>query len=306
MFVPLRVLILKTLPQEHKKGKAMRISVIIPVYNEEKGIGQSLDEVKSVLAQAKLENEIIVVNDGSIDKTAAIAAAKGVRLISHDINLGYGAAIKTGVRHSSFETIVITDGDRTYPADEIPRMLGYIGDYDMVVGARVGDDVKIPISRRFAKNMLIKFANYLSDSKILDLNSGLRVINKDAFNKFLKLLPNGFSLTTTITLSMLTAGLQIKYVPINYRFRIGKSKIRPIRDTLNFIQLIVRTGMMFNPLKIFVPLSLLLFFAAFFVFLYSLYFLPYRLDVTAIVLFVAGIQILALGMIADLINKRIE
>lgn len=285
----------------------MDISVVIPAYNEEKGIGQTLDKIKDVLGQSKFNYEIIVVDDGSNDKTADIAASKGVKLINQDFNHGYGAAIKAGVRQSKYDVIVITDADGTYPNSEIPNLLAHIdNNYDMVVGARVGSNVKIPLLRRPAKWMLAKLANYLSESKIIDLNSGLRAIRKEVFPRFNKLLPDGFSLTTTITLAMITSGYHVKYVPINYHHRLGKSKIRPIRDTLNFIQLIIRTALLFNPLKIFVPVSLLLFAAAFFVFFYSVYCLPYVLDVTAVVLFVAGIQILAIGMIADLINKRID
>ena len=160
--------------------------------------------------------------------------------------------------------------------------------------------------RRPAKWCLTLLANYLSETRIDDLNSGLRAIKKDLFNKFVKLLPNGFSLTTTITLALLTQGYRVKYIPINYYPRIGKSKIRPIRDTLNFLFLIIRTMLLFNPLKIFLSVSIGLFFLSFLVFFYSIIFLPYVLDVTALVLFIGGIQILAIGMIADLIHRKID
>jgi glycosyltransferase involved in cell wall biosynthesis len=282
----------------------MDVSVIIPAYNEEKGIVRSIDDIIGILEKNNLNYEIIVINDGSTDNTGQLALEKGAKVITHDFNHGYGASIKAGVRRAKYEIVLITDADGTYPATEIPNILRHIESYDMVVGARVGSDVKISPVRKPAKWALTKLANYLSESNIIDLNSGLRAMKKDVFLKFNKFLPDGFSLTSTITLAMVTGGCQVKYVPISYRRRIGKSKIRPIRDTLNFLQLIIRAALLFNPLKIFLPIGLMLLFAGIFVFFYSLYFLPYALDITAVVLFVAGIQILAIGMIADLINKR--
>lgn len=283
----------------------MNVSVIIPAYNEEQSIGSVLDKIKEVLDKLKGGSEIIVVNDGSTDKTSDIALRKGVRVVNHDFNHGYGASIKTGVRQSKYDIILITDADGTYPAEDIPNIVKHMENFDMVVGARVGEKVKIPSLRKPAKWILVKLANYLSESNIIDLNSGLRAVKKDIFDKFNKLFPDGFSLTTTITLIMLTNGYKVKYVPINYFSRVGKSKIRPIRDTWNFFQLIIRTALLFNPLKIFLPISLLLFISSFFIFFYSFYFLPYTLDITAVILFVSGIQVLAIALIADLINRRI-
>lgn len=282
----------------------MNVSIIIPAYNEQNSIGQTLDAIRRVLVENNFNYEIIVVNDASTDNTGKIALERGARVITHDFNHGYGASIKAGIRQSNYDIVLITDADGTYPVEEVPNILRHMENYDMVVGARVGYDVEMPILRKPAKWFLTKLANYLSESNIVDLNSGLRAMKKEALNRFYKLLPDGFSLTTTITLGMLTNGYQVKYVPINYHRRIGKSKIRPIRDTFNFLQLIIRTALLFNPLKIFLPLSLTLIFGGFFIFFYSAFFLPYTFDITAVVLVVGGIQILAIGMIADLINKR--
>lgn len=284
----------------------MNVSVIIPAYNEGEIIGQTLDAIRNVLEQNNFDYEIIVVNDGSSDKTGEIASGKADKLITHDFNCGYGGSIKAGVRQSKYDIILLTDADGTYPAREIPNILRYMEHYDMVVGARIGPKARIPFIRRPAKWILLKLANYLSESKIIDLNSGLRAVKKDVINRFNKLLPDGFSLTSTITLLMLTNGYQVKYIPINYNRRIGKSKIRPIQDTFNFFQLLIRISLLFNPLKIFFPISLMMIFASFFVFFYSKFFLSYTLDITAVVLFVGGVQMLAIGMIADLINKRMD
>lgn len=284
----------------------MNVSIIIPAYNEEKSIGKTIDEIKGTLEHNNFQYEIIVVDDGSTDKTAKIALEKKVKLIANDFNHGYGASIKAGVRQSKYNIILITDADGTYPVEDVPTILRHMENYDMVVGARVGYKVKIPLLRRPAKWMLAKLANYLSESNIVDLNSGLRAIKKEIFVKFNRLLPDGFSLTATITLALLTNGYQVKYVPINYNRRIGKSKIRPIQDTLNFLQLIIRAALLFNPLKIFLPIGMIFCLFGICVFFYSILFLPYTLDITAAVLLTSGVQLLAIGLLADLINKRIS
>lgn len=284
----------------------MNVSVIIPAYNEEKGIAQTLDAMRNILGQNNFGYEIIVVDDASTDRTGKIASGKGARLITHDFNHGYGASIKAGVRQSKYDVILISDADGTYPVAQVPNILRHMENYDMVVGARVGHNVKIPLLRRPAKWFLAKLANYLSETNVVDLNSGLRAIKKEIFVKFNRLLPDGFSLTTTITLAMLTYGYQVKYIPINYDYRVGRSKIRPFRDFLNFFLLIIKTSLLFNPLKIFLPMSFILCLLGIFIFFYSLFFLPYTLDITAVVLIIGGIQLLAIGMIADLINKRMN
>lgn len=282
------------------------VSVIVPAHNEEKSIGQTIEEMEAILRQNRFIYEIIVVDDGSSDQTADIALKKGVKLITHDFNHGYGASIKRGISQSKYDIILIIDADGTYPVEEVPTILKNMEYYDMVVGARIGGSVKMSVLRRIMKWILTGLANYLSGSHILDLNSGLRALRKDIFYKFNRLLPDGFSLTTTITLAMITNGYSLKYIPINYYSRIGKSKFRPISDTLSFIQLIIRTSLLFNPLKIFFPISLIMFLSSILIFFYSLFFLPHTLDITALILFVGGMQILAIGMIADLIDKRMS
>jgi hypothetical protein len=180
------------------------------------------------------------------------------------------------------------------------------GDYDMVVGARIANKVEIPLIRKPAKWFITKLASYLTGTKIPDLNSGLRVMRKGIVEKYIRILPDGFSFTSTITLVMLTNGYCAKYVPIDYFKREGKSKIRPIRDTLNFVQLIIRTVLYFNPLKIFIPLSLFLVLLAFTVLFGSWLLLGKAMDVSFAVILMTSVIIMAIGMLADLINKRIE
>jgi glycosyltransferase involved in cell wall biosynthesis len=285
----------------------LSLSIIVPVYNEEKNIKKTIIKIDTILKKSDLKNyEIIIVDDGSTDHTNQTLKQSNINfnLIEHEQNMGYGASIKSGIKKSKYNVIAITDADCTYPVEKIPEMYKQIKDYDMVVGSRTGKSVKIPFIRKPAKWFIGKLANYLAGFKIPDINSGLRIFKKEHVLRFFKILPNGFSFTTTITLAMLTNDMQIKYIPINYMKRKGKSKIRPIRDTLNFIQLIIRTVMYFNPLRIFVPVSLILLLISLIVFIYSYLALPKILDTTVAILFISSIQILAIGMLADMINKR--
>lgn len=285
--------------------RTKNVSLIIPAYNEEKGITKVLDELESLGA----EYEIIVVDDGSEDRTAEIVKNHNpdIRILRHHYNSGYGSALKTGIRHSSGDIIVITDADSTYPNDRIPELINilYEKNTDMVVGARTGDVVRVPAIRKPAKWCISKLANYLSGIQIPDLNSGLRVMKRDVVERYSRFLPDGFSFTTTITLALLTNGHSVTYVPIDYFKRKGQSKIRPIRDTLNFIQLIVRTVMYFDPLKIFIPLSLMLAVLAILVLIGGWLFLQKTMDVTFGVILMTAVMVMAIGMLADLIDKRI-
>ena len=284
------------------------VSIVVPAYNEKDGCLPVMKQLIATMEDSNLEYEIIVVDDGSTDGTSKILAELegAITVLRHTRNMGYGASLKTGIRHSSYDLVVITDADGTYPNDRIPELVGLIDEQAMVVGARIGKSVKIPLIRRPAKWAINQLANYLSQTKIPDLNSGLRVMRKEVLMRFLRLLPSGFSFTTTITLAMLTNGYPVKFEAIDYEQRAGSSKIRPIRDTLNFIQLIIRTVMYFEPLRIFVPLSLMLMLASITVLVLSATLTEQVMDVTTVVLFVAALQMLATGMIADIVDRRLS
>jgi len=284
----------------------MNISVVIPACNEEKAIEMTLRGVNEILRPLGIQYEVIVVDDGSKDKTAEIAQAMGAKPIRHSINKGYGASLKSGIRAASRDYILMVDADGTYPLDQIPLLIQEADKYDMVVGARTGQDVNISLIRKPAKFILSKLANYLAEAEIPDLNSGLRIFKKETALKFFHILPSGFSFTTTITLALLVNDYSVSFVPINYYKRIGRSKIRPIKDTFNFMLLIIRTILYFNPLKIFLPMSFILFIAGIAVFLYGYYFLDRVMDVTTILLLVTSIQVAAIGLLADLIDKRLQ
>ncbi len=282
------------------------VSVVIPAYNEAEGVGPVLRELDETLQAAGIRAEILLVDDGSTDGTAEAArkASPRVRVLRHDTNLGYGAALKTGFRHATHDLVAILDADGTYKAADLVRLLQEMGDRDMVVGARVGPGARIPLLRRPAKWVLRKLANYLARRPIPDLNSGLRVFRKAPLLEHLRLLPDGFSLTTTITLALLVGGYDVAFLPIQYERRTGRSKIRPIRDTLNFLTLILRTIVYFDPLRVFLPLALLLVLVGLLTGLLSWLFLPKILDTTTALLVLSGLQVAVLGLLADLVVRR--
>jgi glycosyltransferase involved in cell wall biosynthesis len=290
-------------PGETREGAVpAALAVVIPAYNEEGGIGPVLDGLRDALERGGWPFEIIVVDDGSSDRTAQIAAARGAAVVQHPVNKGYGAALKSGIRRAAAPYILIIDADGTYPSDAIPKLLDLARDNDMVVGARTGASVHIPMIRRPAKWFLTRLATYLSSTKIPDLNSGLRIFRRDRAVHFFPILPAGFSFTTTITLALLCNDYRVAYVPIDYSKRSGRSKIRPIRDTLNFLVLILRAILHFNPMRIFFPASLVILGAFSASLAWDLFVRADLTEKTLILLF-AGLQILAIGLLADMISK---
>lgn len=283
------------------------LSVVIPAYNEAAGVPGTLRELREILTGLNLPWEILVVDDGSQDGTADAVQPfldERIRLIRHAANRGYGAALKTGLHKAVHPYILITDSDGTYPARYVPDLVARLEEHRMVIGARLGKNAHGSWIRRPPKWVLRRLASSLAQVKILDLNSGLRLFPKELALRFLRLLPNGFSFTSTLTLAALSIGYDVDYVPIDYRHRKGRSKIRPVRDTLAFLHLIVRTLMFFDPVRVLLPTSLLFFAGATVVGLGS-YLLGRLMDVTTVLLFVTGVQILVLGMVAEAINRRL-
>ncbi|HUV73319.1 MAG TPA: glycosyltransferase family 2 protein [Anaerolineae bacterium] len=279
------------------------VSIIVPAYNEEEGISTTLSDVRLAMSRQSMEHEIIVVDDGSTDGTVdAVQRQEGVRLVQHHTNRGYGAAIKTGIRQARYDWIAIIDADGTYPPEAMPGLLEKIDQCDMVVGARPSGD--LPAARRPAKWLLARLAEYLAETRIPDLNSGMRVFRKDLALSYFGILPSAFSFTITITIAFLSDHYLVKFVPIPYQRREGRSKIKPVQDTLNFMQLILRTIMYFNPLRVLLPLSLLLFLAAVVIGAYSLVAEGRVMDITVLTLTVAALQIAVVAMIADMIQKK--
>ena len=282
------------------------VSVIIPVYNEEAALSRVVEKTVKALSPKKSKFEVILVDDHSTDSSRGEAEKLAkkfsqVKVAGHDINLGYGASIKTGMRNSRGDIIVLIDADSTYDPADIPRVLDGMLEFDMVVGKRETDN--IPFARKPAKFVLARLANYVTETSIPDLNSGLRAFRKKDVLPFLGITSNGFSFTTSITIAYLSKGLSIKYVPISYARRKGASKISPIRDFANFVILIVRTIAYFKPLKVFFPVSGLLFFLALLVYL-SYFFTGVLYDTSVSILIVSGLQIALFGILADITVKN--
>lgn len=234
------------------------ISVVIPAYNEEAVIGSILDQL---LNMSEI-TEIVVVDDGSSDGTVDVVKTyedKGVILRQHPYNIGNGAAVKTGVRTVTGEIVVLMDADGQHPPSEIPAMLSYLDKYEMVVGARSQGTVSVWY-RDIANRVFSFYASYLVGYDIPDLTSGFRAIRTDKIRSFLYLFPNGFSYPTTITISMFRAGFPVKYHPFASPARVGTSKVKIFRDGFRFLLILTRLGVFFVPLKVFLPLSALLFF----------------------------------------------
>lgn len=283
-------------------------SIVIPAYNEEQGIRPVLEELKRLPAEVGNSVELIVVDDGSRDGTFDVCKQiDGIKLLRHKGNRGYGAALKTGIQHAKHGIICITDADGTYPNEMIPTLISRMisAEVDMVVGARTGKNVAIPLVRRPAKWMIRSLASVVAGMAIPDINSGLRVFRRSTALRFFNLLPDGFSFTTTITLGMLSNGYLVDYVPINYHARVGTSKIRPIHDTLNFIQLVLRIALYFVPLKIFLPLSgiLLLISIAWGLATWAVW--GQIADVSTVVIAMTAVQVAVTGLLAELVNRRV-
>ncbi|MHC4942379.1 MAG: glycosyltransferase family 2 protein [Planctomycetota bacterium] len=283
------------------------LSVVIPVYNERESIGKTVEEIHAAFEKAgtSVEYEVIVVDDGSDDGSGAILAEmSNIRLLSHKRNRGYGAALKSGIRSAEGKVIAITDADGTYPNRMLPELHARMDQerLDMVVAARTGDKVYIPLLRRPAKWVLNILANYMTGTRIPDLNSGLRLFKKEIAMKFFPIISDGFSFTTTLTLATMVNDFNVEFVPIDYAPRKGRSKIRPLQDTLNFLMLIVRTIAFFNPLKVFIPVSLV-------IFIFALACLVYQIIIGdvgdfSVILFLSSLQIFLIGIIADLVVRK--
>ena len=285
------------------------VTIVVPVYNEERGVEGVLRRLTALDLGVPLE--VLAVNDGSKDGTGAVLARLagelvGLRVVTHRQNQGYGAALKTGFSYARHEVVVITDADGTYPEDRIVDLLACIDDgAEMAVGARLGEDVHIPLVRRPAKWVLRKLASFLAGIEIPDLNSGLRAFRRELVLAYRPILPQGFSFTTTITLASLTNGHRVDYVSVNYAQREGRSKIRPIHDTLGFTALILRTVLYFNPLKVFYPIAFVIGLGLLGSLYHDVFLEPSpNLGDKTVLLFVAVVQVLSVGLLADLIEKK--
>jgi glycosyltransferase involved in cell wall biosynthesis len=232
-----------------------RLTIVIPAYDEADTIAEVVAKARSVRTPV----EVLVVDDGSTDETARIAAEAGARVVRHPYNKGNGAAVKTGLRQASGDFVLLMDADGQHDPADIEQLLSFIGEYDLVVGAR---DARAESAwlRRLGNGFLNWLASYLIGMNIPDLTSGFRAVKRDLLMEFIHLLPNGFSYPTTSTLAFIKAGYSVKFVPLKmHRRGGGKSKIQLWQDGGKFMLIILRMTTLFNPLKVFFPMSVVLF-----------------------------------------------
>jgi glycosyltransferase involved in cell wall biosynthesis len=274
-------------------------SIIIPAFNEAASIGPLVTELRSAAAW----HEILVVDDGSADETVARAAAAGARVIRHPYNKGNGAAVKTGIRHATGRFILIMDGDGQHSVPDAVRILSYIDEYDLVVGARSGA-TQASLVRRLGNATLNAIASYLTERPIADLTSGLRAARRDRLVEFLHLIPNGFSAPTTTTLAFMKAGYSVWFEPITVARRSspGDSKIRLSSDGVGFFLILLKVITIFSPLRIFVPISAAMFLlgAA-----YAVWTIATQSHVTnsSVLLILLSVVILLVGLVSEQISS---
>lgn len=274
-------------------------SVIVPLYNEEEGIRRLLDRIVELKLHEKYE--ILVIDDGSTDRSLSIIEEYPVRVYSHSTNKGYGAALKTGVRHASKEKVIMLDSDGQHDPSHIPQIVEMLDRYDMVIGTRDKDSFQVK-TRQVGKKLIRVIGEYLVEQKLPDYNSGYRGFHRDMLSDFIHMMPNGFSFSTTSTLAYMKEGLNIGTFPITVEKRVGRSSnVKFFKDGTKTIMLILRIIMLFNPMKIFLPAS---FMFSFIGLAYGVYgYIGFgRFANSAIILIILGMFMFFIGLIADQIS----
>ncbi|MBW2316598.1 MAG: glycosyltransferase family 2 protein [Deltaproteobacteria bacterium] len=282
-----------------------RISVVIPAYNEEEAIASTVTEIREILDGGGLaDSEILVVDDGSADRTADLAEGAGARVLRNPHNVGYGSALKRGIKAATHDTICITDADMTYPVDRIPDLVyEYEQGFDMVVGMRTGHHYRGSMFKGPLRTLLRMLVEFAAGRKVPDANSGLRVFSKETVSQHLNHLCDTFSFTTSMTLAYMMTSRFVRHIPIDYHERVGSTKVRLLSDSLRTLQYITQSIMYYNPMKIFVLFSLVCVIGA------SLSFLagallgiraPYFLGLGGLVV---ALFMFGLGLMADLLRQ---
>ncbi|OAL77849.1 glycosyl transferase [Acinetobacter sp. SFB] len=272
----------------------MKISIVLPAKNESGAIGQTLAQIQ----QLQLFHEIIVVNDGSTDNTKQVAEEAGAKVVTHSYSKGNGAAIKTGARSATGDIIIFMDADGQHDPQDISKLLEKINQgYDLVVGARQKGS-QASIGRGIANTLYNNLATYMTEQKVEDLTSGFRAVRADKFREFLYLLPNGFSYPTTSTMAFFRAGYSVTYVPIHAAKRIGESHIHPLKDGVRFFLIIFKIATLFSPLKMFLPIAVLLFMMATGWYGYTLWDAGRFTNMSAL-LYTGSIMIFLMGLISE-------
>jgi glycosyltransferase involved in cell wall biosynthesis len=285
-------------------GVELDVSVVLPVYNERGHLRAEIDRIGAALDDSPYSYEIIVVDDGSDDGSEIdLPLIDGIRLIRHTTNRGSGAARRTGTTAARGRAVVWTDVDMTYPNDEIPALVKQLEGCDHVVGARRTEEGTHRFFRVPAKWFIRRFASYLTETDIPDLNSGLRAFRRDVAMQYVHQLPAGFSCVTTLTMSFLSNGYSVRYVPIDYFPRAGKSKFHWWRDTKRYLLQVVRMALSYNPLKVFLPIGLFFLTLGIGKFVFDWVDKDFRLAANTLLIFFMAFSAITIGLLADLVVR---
>ena len=275
----------------------MKASVVMPAKNE----AATVATVVSAIRARYPDFEVIVVDDGSADRTAELAREAGAKVVSHPYSKGNGAAIKSGARAAAGDVIVFMDADGQHDPEDIARLLARIGEgYDLVVGARQQGS-QASVGRGLANGFYNRLATYMTGHEVEDLTSGFRAVRADKFREFLYLLPNGFSYPTTSTMAFFRAGYSVAYEPIHAAQRVGKSHIKPLKDGVRFLLIIFKIGTLYSPLKLFAPVSVLAFFIATLWYGYTLV-MEGRFTNMSALLYTGSVMVFLMGLISEQIT----
>ena len=284
------------------------VSVVLPVYNEVDHLEEEVTRIRKSLDDSDLSYEIIIVDDGSVDGSGALASSfEGVRVLRFSANRGAGSARKFGTMTAQGAVVVWTDVDMTYPNDRIPELVASLDGFDQVVGARSSEQGTAKVLRGPAKWLIRRLASYLSRHEIPDLNSGFRAFRREVADQFLYLLPRGFSCVTTITMAFLSNGYSVKYVPIDYAPRAGTSKFHWLHDTQRYLLQVIRMVLMHEPIRFFGPIAAFLTTVGLGKLLYDIIKYDFRITTNTIVLLGVAFAMAGVGLIADLLvqlNKK--
>jgi len=280
------------------------VSVVLPVFNERGHLKEEIDRIREALDASSFSYEIIVVDDGSNDGSEIdLASIEGIRLIRHATNRGSGSARRTGTTAARGRIVVWTDVDMTYPNERIPEFVAAVDGCDHVVGARRTEEGTKRFFRVPAKWFIRRLASYLTDTDIPDLNSGLRAFRRDVAMQYVHHLPSGFSCVTTLTMSFLSNGYTVKYMPIDYFPRAGTSKFHWWRDTKRYLMQVVRMSLSYNPLKVFMPIGLTTLTIGIVKLAYDWIDRDFRLAANTLLILLASLQAIAVGLLADLVVR---
>ena len=296
----------RALSDQPAADEELDVSVVLPCYNERDHVELEVKRIRTALTAAGLRHELVCVDDGSTDGTREVLQAiDGIRTILLPRNQGSGTARRIGTQQAKGRVVVWTDADLTYPNERIPELVAQLDEtYDQVVGARKSEAGSYRLLRVPAKWAIRRLAAYLTSTDIPDLNSGLRAFKRTVAEPYLRLLPPGFSCVTTITLAFLSNGHPVKYVPVDYFKRAGRSKFHPFRDAYNYLLQVLRMVMYFNPLRVLMPVALALLATTAAKLAYDLVVHHLRVTGSTVLVGLAAFNIIAIALLADLVVHR--